>query len=302
MLSDNMPVLHAGYDINDADPGDAARAIVRRIQERGELSFHWFRNIIKSPTWYVQVVDELKRLDESICLLDAPSFFELLRIYLKDNVAFFGGTGEKENPFRITTPQQFDQIRNYRNRHFRLMNDLDFSGFLREDGQSWWPIGEWGSGDHAPERFSGSFDGNGYTIRNLSVERKAHDLSIFGVTDGAEIRNLKIEHCRIVGEGRLGVLTAATFSSKIECIDVIDSRCENRLSDHGSNAGGITGPLYQSAVGKCSMRGGFVYAKDCAGGISSSMSEDSRIIDCFSDGAVQGDTNVGGIVGKISKD
>ena len=149
MLFGNMPVLRADYDINDVEPKDAAVAIVNRIREREGLPFHWFRNIIKSPTWYVEVVEELKKIDDSICLLDAPSFFELLRIYLKETAPFAGGTGSREDPFLISTPQQFDHIREYRSQCFRLINDLDFSDYVREDGQSWWPLGEWGSGDNA---------------------------------------------------------------------------------------------------------------------------------------------------------
>lgn len=159
MLFGNMPVLRADYDINDVEPKDAAVAIVNRIREREGLPFHWFRNIIKSPTWYVEVVEELKKIDDSICLLDAPSFFELLRIYLKETAPFAGGTGSREDPFLISTPQQFDHIREYRSQCFRLINDLDFSDYVREDGQSWWPLGEWGSGDNAMERFRGFFDG-----------------------------------------------------------------------------------------------------------------------------------------------
>ena len=97
-----------------------------------------------------------------------------------------------------------------------------------------------------------------------------------------------------------GVLTGATFSTKIEQVDILDSQCENRLSDHGSNAGGLTGPLYRSVVKNCSVKGGNVYAKDCAGGISSSMSEDSEIIDCYSTCRIEGITNVGGITGKVN--
>ena len=143
MLFGNMPVLRADYDINDVEPKDAAVAIVNRIREREGLPFHWFRNIIKSPTWYVEVVEELKKIDDSICLLDAPSFFELLRIYLKETAPFAGGTGSREDPFLISTPQQFDHIREYRSQCFRLINDLDFSDYVRDDGQSWWPLGEW---------------------------------------------------------------------------------------------------------------------------------------------------------------
>ncbi len=298
-LYGNMPILQADLDINDDDPKVAASRIVERVKERSaRLPFHWFRNILKNPSWYVEVMDEVARLDKDIVLLDAPSFFELLRLYLKEQHPFAGGEGTEENPFLVATPEQFDHIRDYRDCCFRLESDLDFSGYVREDGQPWWPLGEWGGGTGALERFSGVFDGNGHTIRNLSVERKAHDLSIFGVTEGAVIKDLNVEHCTVVGEGRLGIVTGAAFSTRLHRVASTDCRCENRLSEHGSNAGGLTGPLFASEVVACSVRGGYVYAKDCAGGISSSMDSDSSISDSYSTAEVEGISHVGGIVGK----
>lgn len=82
-IHNNMPVLRADLDINDSDPKVAAKKIVDRIKERKEIPFHWFRNILKAPTWYCELMNEIKTMDDSIILLDAPSFFELLRIYLK---------------------------------------------------------------------------------------------------------------------------------------------------------------------------------------------------------------------------
>ena len=84
-LHGNMPVIRADLDINDDDPKVAAARIVKRVKERSALPFHWFRNILKQPTWYCEVMDEVKSQDENIVLLDAPAFFELLRIYLKEH-------------------------------------------------------------------------------------------------------------------------------------------------------------------------------------------------------------------------
>ena len=58
---------------------------MKRVKERSALPFHWFRNILKQPTWYCEVMDEVKSQDENIVLLDVPAFFELLRIYLKEH-------------------------------------------------------------------------------------------------------------------------------------------------------------------------------------------------------------------------
>jgi hypothetical protein len=83
-LHGNMPVLRAGEDVNQDDPAEAARIIVSQIHKRN-IPFHWFRNILKVPSWHVKVVAEVKKLDPKAELLDAPTFFELYRTYLKEN-------------------------------------------------------------------------------------------------------------------------------------------------------------------------------------------------------------------------
>ena len=85
-LHKNMPVISAGLDIQDNDPIVAAQKAIENIHFRtkqGLPPFHWYRNILKTPTWYLQVYQEIKRLDPNIELLDAPAFFESLRMYLK---------------------------------------------------------------------------------------------------------------------------------------------------------------------------------------------------------------------------
>ncbi|MGV8878400.1 MAG: GxGYxYP domain-containing protein [Sphingobacteriaceae bacterium] len=88
-LHSNMPIIRADDDVNE-NPADAAKHILSRVKNRS-VPFHWFRNILKDPTWYVKVVAELKKLDPKIELLDAPAFFELYRIWLKDNPDAAGG-------------------------------------------------------------------------------------------------------------------------------------------------------------------------------------------------------------------
>lgn len=83
-LHGNMPVLRADYDVNESNPVDAASLITRRVALR-PVPFHWFRNILKTPSWYVQVMEEVKKQDPTIELLDAPTFFELYRLYLQQN-------------------------------------------------------------------------------------------------------------------------------------------------------------------------------------------------------------------------
>ena len=83
LLHGEMPVLRSDEDVNQEDPAAAAQIIVNRVGNR-PLRFHWFRNILKSPTWYVQVVDEMHQRNPNIELLDGATFFALYRKYLEN--------------------------------------------------------------------------------------------------------------------------------------------------------------------------------------------------------------------------
>jgi hypothetical protein len=76
-----MPILRSGPDIIHPDPIRAAQNLARHVGERRRRGppFHWFRTILKSPSWHASVAAELKRAAPSIEIVTAPVFFELLR-------------------------------------------------------------------------------------------------------------------------------------------------------------------------------------------------------------------------------
>lgn len=84
LLHREMPVIRSDDDVISDNPREAAEHVVRRVKER-PIPFHWFRNILKTPTWYENVVSEMKKMDPSLELLDAPTFFLLYKEYLKQN-------------------------------------------------------------------------------------------------------------------------------------------------------------------------------------------------------------------------
>ena len=79
-----MPVLRSGADVNNGDP-KAAAADIHYYMSVFNQPFYWFRNILKRPSWYAEVMEELRTLDPDVELLDAPAFFELMRLYLEQN-------------------------------------------------------------------------------------------------------------------------------------------------------------------------------------------------------------------------
>ena len=50
-----MPILRSDYDLVSNNPKEAARVLVERIHLRKDVHFHWFRIILKSPEWYVNL-------------------------------------------------------------------------------------------------------------------------------------------------------------------------------------------------------------------------------------------------------
>jgi hypothetical protein len=90
LLHKGMPVLRFDHDVNEDDSAAAARHVVDRVARRraeGYAPFHWFRNILKTPTWYVKTYDAIRQTNPKIELLDAPTFFELYRIHLETQAA-----------------------------------------------------------------------------------------------------------------------------------------------------------------------------------------------------------------------
>lgn len=85
-MVDDMPVLRSGPDVNDAVPEQAAKSILTGLEQHPDFPFYWFRAIIKTPSWYVDVKDKLESSDPDVVWMSAPDFFELLRCYQCSNM------------------------------------------------------------------------------------------------------------------------------------------------------------------------------------------------------------------------
>ena len=96
------------------------------------------------------------------------------------------GSGTKEDPFQITSYVEFKNVAYFPAAYFRLMCNLDLSGYNHE------PLFSDETG------FLGCFDGYGYTIQNMMVNSSSQCPSLFGVVGaGGVIRNLHLEEFHI---------------------------------------------------------------------------------------------------------
>ena len=86
MLVDGTPVLRCtGASIGSERVEDAGKTAMSMLSQHPELPFYWIRTILKSPTWHKGVKDYIEAQSPNYVVLDAPSYFELLRCYLEQN-------------------------------------------------------------------------------------------------------------------------------------------------------------------------------------------------------------------------
>lgn len=83
-LFGNMPILRSGDDLVHS-PEENADFIVWDMLYRNPTPFGWYRDILKSPTWHKEIIEHIKQDAPQLELLDAPTFFELYRRWLKEN-------------------------------------------------------------------------------------------------------------------------------------------------------------------------------------------------------------------------
>jgi hypothetical protein len=228
----------------------------------------------------------------------------------------FNGEGTVEDPFRVTGIEELDFVRNMPDKHYLLMNNLDFTGSAFDRNNSakgWKPIGD----DN--NRFTGSFKGGGHTISNLFIQGNYDDqIGLFGSIEGASIDSLAIINCTISGDYDVGSLVGDCNSSTISnCYatgkvsgnvrigglvgsTVINSsiwNCYATASVSGNDyIGGVLGFSSVSTLSDCYATGS-VSGSDYSGGLLG-YNYHATVSDCYATGKVSGETNPGGLIGR----
>lgn len=203
--------------------------------------------------------------------------------------AFSGaGSGSKEDPYRVATPAQLQEIDNWPSSHFVLACDLDISGTAAwDDGKGFRPIG----GDAQP--FAGVFDGRGHRITGLRIARfgvVTRFIALFGATtEQAWIGNVRVQDAVVAGCDHVGILVGGNEGTITNC------HVAGVVSGSGS-FGGLVGSN-NGRVAHCSSAVGVrpLWVGNHLGGLVGANS--GTIQDCFAVGAVTGNENAGGLVG-----
>lgn len=169
---------------------------------------------------------------------------------------FAGGVGTPEAPYRIATAGQLAKIKDYRDKSFILISDIDLSSY-----GNWDPIGTFNMEIDDPEKgevaksslaFVGRFDGNGHTISNLTVNRPdTFCVGLFGFVVGnaafPSIRNLTVSNADVKGACMVGGVVGA-INGRITDIELTGV---NKVEGYRIGAvGGMVGMGY-GAIENC---------------------------------------------------
>ena len=214
--------------------------------------------------------------------------------------SFAGGKGTKDDPYQIATGSQLAYFakrvnaeeygEKYADTYFELTEDIDLGG------KEWTPVGETVAdlimGGHEYFVFSGNFDGNGYTIKKLTIGTETSPYSgdvcgLFGATSGT-IEDVVLENVSINYVGG------------------------NHSSGYGFRMGGALVGYSMGDIVNCTVIGldmkagsdGSYVALNSIGGLVGIQDGDTTVSHSRVSGKIEESTkkgNVGGFVGTLAK-
>lgn len=233
------------------------------------------------------------------------------------------GEGNENNPYLICTARQLQNIGNSSEdwgHSYKLMGDIDLSEYNQDNFTI---IG------NSTTNFTGTFDGNGYTISNFSYTYAAYNLGFIGYLAGssAYVKNLSLKNVNlngtwnvgavigylsegtvtncsssgsIIGESYIGGLIGAAFTNST--VDSSYSSVTVSVKDTHVYGGGLIGALDSSTVsssyatGSVSPYSGSIYT---IGGLIGRANTSSNISNSYASGTISGYQTIGGLIGEV---
>lgn len=232
---------------------------------------------------------------------------------------FAGGTGTANDPYKISNIEQLQKIDStyeFQKAHYIQINDIDAGATAN------WNLGK----GFNPITFSGSYDGQGYVISNVTIDRGETRVGLFGYVTSGEIRNVNLENVDISGGRFTGGLIGINDSGQVYesyvtgLVHCTDERCGGLVGDNygtieksfadvkvssiANNVGGLAGANW--TVIKYCYASGNVTGINVIGGLVGlnikGSSGNNQVINSFARGQVTGKDDVGGLIGSVRAD
>jgi hypothetical protein len=212
--------------------------------------------------------------------------------YFESTSEFEGGSGTESDPYLVANADQLDKVRDYLDAHFKQVANIDLGVSPWNDGEGWEPIGGWLDG------LSGSYDGNGYMIENLTIDYEGYSMyqSLFQeLESGGLIENVILKNVDITGNSMVGALVAYQRSGEIRNCSVEGTvRAKNNVGGLVAQSEGlIFGSFSEGLLQAIEINGNNYYF----GGLVGRTAGSSEIYNSYSTSEVSGDNTVGGLVG-----
>jgi len=199
----------------------------------------------------------------------------------------------------IQTWYDLDAIRDNLAGNHTLMNDLDSTTTGYEElasptanqGKGWEPI-EF-TDPYYPQTYSftGSFDGQGYKIRDLFINRPDEiSIGLFGIVGGGHIENIGVVNVTVTGDCEVGGLVG-----HIDDGAVSNSYATGSVTGERYYVGGLVGCINGASVTN-SYSTGSVTGDSWVGGLVGGGAW-ATVRNSYSSSSVTGDRDVGGLVG-----
>jgi len=229
--------------------------------------------------------------DTSWVMLNEGGAFPELRNFVDTKTLFAGGSGTQGDPYLVATAEQLNNVRQSPAAHYRQTADIDLGSAPYSSGDGWEPIAA----------FIGSYDGGGFTISNLVINRAAaSNVGLFGVTHSAILVNIRLDTPRITAaQYYTGALVGQSFNGS-SISDVWVTGAEIDVGDN-QYAGGLVGVLHSgSSITRSYTKNGSVRGQTMIGGLVGGA-RNASISGSYSSGMnIDATYNSGGLAGDIS--
>ena len=175
---------------------------------------------------------------------------------------------------------------------YELMKHLDFNAaasYRTASNQATWTMGDgWSPIGSDSNRFNSVFEGNGYTIAHLYINR-GNDVNVglFSVLDTAQIQNIRLSDMNVRGQAFVGGLVGVNHGI------ISNSNVTGTVNSLSSEVGGLAGNNIGLIRG--SSASGQVAGDDSVGGLVGHVS--GSIINSYATGSATGNDRIGGLAG-----
>ena len=195
------------------------------------------------------------------------------------------GDGSSSNPYQISTLNHLywiTQNSSEWDKYYIQTANIDaFSTSSWDSNEGFSPIG------NNSTQFTGSYDGDGYTVNGLMIDRSStNHIGLFGYTDDATIQDLGVTNVNITGRYYVGGLVGRNKGSTV-------SNCYSTGSVTGTAryvAGLVGWVLDTSTVSNSystvTVTGTHISVGDYVGGLAGQVIDNSTISNCYSTGSL----------------